>query len=572
MDISKYSDEKLVELIQKRFDRADKYAYDYHDLGIKYYQLYRSYQDKTDFPWHNNIFVPFIFTLIETSTARNMAMYSTSPVAQVVPRAGADAELCTDIRIYVNYFLENPDYEYYLEQYEVIKNKHIYGNGTMMNVPEFEDDAFSTYIGPRFDSIDFFSLYPDPSAKRGTRANWMILRYIKTWEEIEDLMIRGIYDEVSQDKIKENYGDFTNRKEEAISSIGKNTENILFEDKYEVIDYIQDGRIITLVGRSTPVRDTDKRKTKLPYRHPFTETRFVTNPGEYFGSGIPELVESLQEELNKIRTDRRNNVDLVMNKMFKRKSALVDLKQLIACPGGVIDVQNQDDIETLEFTDVTQNAYQEEALVKMDIENTTGEWTTQRGGPQQRREAATTIMQMHQTAQTRFNQYMNIDEKSMFRQQCKQILLQGKTFMASEDIDSIVGNSNKRIQNTPVEKLMKMYDYQFNSTSSSIHKDVRIEQLGRALDLLMKIPPQVIQANPTQFQIDMYEIVKELLENLDFRSVEDRILKRLNPGIELQSQAQASTPGGEIPIPSGTPPEQLMMSPDMGIPPEMLPR
>lgn len=567
------NDEKLVTFLQNRFAEAHKFADPYMELAQDYYKLYRSYKDSSGQPWKNNIFVPFTFTLCETYAARYIStVHGRSPVLNVVPLPGGNADLADEIQTIVNYYLENPEYEFVLEELETIKNKAIYGNGTMLISPSLDNSTgLWEFEGPLYEDQSIYQIYPDPHCKRLTRARFVYSRRERYWEEIKDFMDAGVFEEFSKEQLKENYGNlWENRHRQVLSAIGKTTaDDVTYSaDRWEELNYYEDGRIVTMLGRSTIVRDTDKKGSGvgLPYKHPFVEGKFVIHPNEYYGSGIPEIVKDMQEELNLIRNQRRDNVDLVINKMWKRNMfSNIDAEQLISAPGGIVDVANMDDLNPLEFTDVTTSAYQEEGVIKGDIESATGEWTTHRGGPADRRETATTNIQREQTAQVRTSLPIRITEITMFRELCKRILALVKTYMTEDEIRRITGRDHSQIARVPLKELMRCYDFQFTASAMNNLRDLRSRELSEAIKLLTSLPPELTARNVTPFMTDIYPVLKEALETLNFRNVDQTILKKIN-----QMQPQPGERAVPMPAPQTGVPEVGAAPMSMrGIPPEL---
>jgi hypothetical protein len=100
---------------------------------------------------------------------------------------------------------------------------------------------------------------------------------------------------------------------------------------------------------------------------------------ESYGKGIPELIEDEQEEINEIRNQRVDNVNLIMNKMIGIfEAALVNPKDLVSRPGAIIRLKANisDDIRRvimpIEIPDVTRSAYQETQDIERQVQERTG--------------------------------------------------------------------------------------------------------------------------------------------------------------------------------------------------------
>jgi hypothetical protein len=101
--------------------------------------------------------------------------------------------------------------------------------------------------------------------------------------------------------------------------------------------------------------------------------------GEPYGKGVIELILDEQDEINEIRNQRVDNVNLIMNKMIAVfDKAIVNRKDLNSQPGGIVRIKDQvsDDIRKvltpLEFPDISSSAYKETMEIERQIQERTG--------------------------------------------------------------------------------------------------------------------------------------------------------------------------------------------------------
>jgi len=127
---------------------------------------------------------------------------------------------------------------------------------------------------------------------------------------------------------------------------------------------------IVIANRTTVVRAVAN-----PYYHqrrPLIKVCFTNVPGEWYGMGLIEPVISLQNELNTVRRQRLDNVNLMINRMWKVLStADVDIDKLTAAPGGIVLTDNMAAIEPLPPQDITQSAYADAEKIVQDMFNAT---------------------------------------------------------------------------------------------------------------------------------------------------------------------------------------------------------
>jgi hypothetical protein len=94
-----------------------------------------------------------------------------------------------------------------------------------------------------------------------------------------------------------------------------------------------------------------------------------------YPSGYPELGREVQKEINETTNSRQDNVKLVMNKRYiVKRGAQVDLKSLVRNVAGSVTLANNpvEDVQALEFNDVTASAYQEQDRLNVEYDELTG--------------------------------------------------------------------------------------------------------------------------------------------------------------------------------------------------------
>ena len=89
-----------------------------------------------------------------------------------------------------------------------------------------------------------------------------------------------------------------------------------------------------------------------------------------YPAGYPELGREVQKEINEVANSRMDNVKLVMNKRYKvKRGAQVDLKSLVRnVAASVTLVSAMDDVEAIDFNDVTSSSYQEHDRLSVEMD------------------------------------------------------------------------------------------------------------------------------------------------------------------------------------------------------------
>lgn len=124
-------------------------------------------------------------------------------------------------------------------------------------------------------------------------------------------------------------------------------------------------------------RLTDPEPLKMTVFHgrrPYEMGRAILETHKAMSLSVPELVSGLQDDLNDTRNQRNDNVKFVLNKRWKvKRGANVDMSSLIRnVPGGITQVNNMEDVEEMEWQDVTQSAYMEEDRIAGNFDELAG--------------------------------------------------------------------------------------------------------------------------------------------------------------------------------------------------------
>lgn len=549
--------DKLGQFLQA-YQRSEDYTRTYFDRAKTHYKHYRLYRDKKDYPYANSIFCPDTFNFVEDAAAKEVqALLGSSPVYQVIPRKGGVVEIANQLNVVLQWAIETPEFEFFIEFLDFKKNSAIFGTSFLGVLPDFKfTDQGLVYAGPRFDFNDFWDIFPDPLARRlGRNCRYIIKRSKPYFEELMDMEQKGIYKNVRQMETL-NSGDIDDERKQLLMDI--RVQQYISDDKdvHEILEMYSYGHIITVGDRQVILRDTRSDKFRpYPYDIPLVDDRYVPVPGEFYGMGIPEILRDLQADKNTVRSQRRENVDLILNKILKlRSGADVDIDTLKFFPGAVWMVEDTDrDIKELDLRDVTQSAYQEEEHLDMDMERATGQYRYSQGQAPQREETATGIIRLQQAAQSRMDISLKMTEFSAMRQIATKIILQVRQFMTQQEYERIVGEPDAGFYKIPLEDIQRFYDFMPVGSSITRVKEQRAKQLMEGLKMLMSIPPQVQQMGG--FQVNYRKMIEMGMEEaLDIKNYQQIIMDAPPPPPPPTGPGGGPQSGGGPPLP----PDELL--------------
>lgn len=375
-------------------------------------------------------------------------------------------------------------------------------------------------------NIDFWDFWVDPtgwdidSCRYVWHRVWMTRPQIQ--RELELLRKTGIGEvtDVDWDSIAGTSEELFEGQAERLSSIGYThpttdapfgEEDMKRLGRYEVLHYWEDGRHAIIINRAVVAYDGPN-----PYwRHgkkPFCVATFDPLPGEFYGLSAVQLIEHLQAELNTIRNQRIDNASFCLNKMWGvNPSADIDESELVSRPNGIIHMQ-PNDAWPIQIGDVNQSSYQEEIIVRNDMENVLGVPAIVRGVTPSRKETATEVITKNNNASIRFDAKIMLIE-DVFKRLAYLMDCNNQQFISQERVVRQYGPDGAEEWATiEPDALIGEWDYipAGSSIDPAANRDIRREQL---MQLVMYATPQT---NP---YLDLYELTRQLMESMDVRGV-----------------------------------------------------
>lgn len=518
----------------------------------RFYKLYRSYRDPSTNPYKSNIFVPYTFSIVESVVPKMLGtVFNTRPIISVQPRKGRAVGVSKLLETLLEYQLDEEQLEFFSKILEFFKEACIYGTAFMKVVPRFNDDELVSFNYIDLEPIDLFNIFPDYRAKSIRRMKHIIQLFYLDYDELEQLERQGFYKNVKElEYLVESQINIDEAKRNRLSSIGILDEYGFDSQRkvIEVLEYWDKDKIYTIGGRKVILKEEDNPFGGLL---PFIMARYIPVQHELYGIGIPEITESLQEELNTVRNQRMDNVNLILNRMFiANKYAGIDFDQLVSYPGNVILTTDMNAIQALDTRDITRSAYIEEEIIKRDIDAAAGEFGYSRGEPPDRRETATGIVRLQQAANIRFDTIVKSLEFTVLRHIAKMFLWLDYHFLPPEQMMKIVGerefieNNGMDFYQQDIEEVLKQYNFQPMGSATTAVKEVRVQQLMQAYMLFNRDP-----------LINQVALRRMVLSALEIKN-EDELLQppppQMMPG-PMQAQApEAGVESAEGAV--GTPP------------------
>ena len=345
------------------------------------------------------LFIPMAFSTVETILP---AMLSASPKMGVRPRNPFSEANVYNVRAMLE--AQQEQIKYPLRLQTIAKDGLITGTGVQktywrrdlrmrkVNQPDLfggaqmVEELQELFDDPDAAAVDPFDFIVDPFcasiefADGAFHRTWRSTRYIKRmvethqWRNLDELKVATGDPRVLG-------GDGTQRYSEVWAqrrmigdrdTIGAGGDALGKSDVHEVLEFHDGDRVVTILNRQVVVASGDN--PNWHGRLPFQVFRPTENPHQLHGKGEIEPIEHLQEELNTLRTQRRYNADLVLQRVFAYHEGMVEKEDIQFGPGWAIGV-NGDPREMLfpiQVGDIPYSGYQEEDRLVGDFDRTTG--------------------------------------------------------------------------------------------------------------------------------------------------------------------------------------------------------
>lgn len=377
--------------VRTAYTRSQNFLNPYFTKWQTYYELYRGFQANKHYQGRANLFVPLAFENIEDVNSRIFKAFNG---VRSIP---GDGKTRVDAARKAEKMLEYQSRIYNFKKAfeDQRQDASIYGYGInkvgwIYNKAKSKDHPVVMCIDP----ADYFF---DPDGDTRDNLRFEIHR---TWETLHDLRKNPNYFNLGLLMGQDTHAD-TNPapaigsanasdalKNSRYSAVGLNQPTN--QGKFEVIEYwglfketeVSDEceYLITMAGNRVI------RLEKNPYLdifkdgildemscRPFSVMKDTDVAHQYIGVGMVEPIQRLLEELNDTRNQRMDNVTLIVDQMYYvLEEADVNEDDLIARGGGVVYGTVPGGVTPLPRGDVTQSAYQEEVVIKEDIQRALG--------------------------------------------------------------------------------------------------------------------------------------------------------------------------------------------------------
>ena len=408
--------EELTKEFLGEFQRFETWRKPYENLWNEIYRLYLSVLQSFKTPTRAKIFIPVTFQVIEAALPKLLnVVVAQREFFEVIPNNDVESERTVADRIKKLILHQLDKAKFVLRFVDFLKQLLLNGTSYMYiywkvkrewvwtRTPIREDVSFlgfrlgsrivrweekKEYIvterRPEIEILDVLDVYPDPMAQEEDQGKAV---WIRAWADLDDLKEQGRgkypqYENTENPELasgKGSSGSYAEVRQQRYGARGQ-TDPTVASNKVELLmrwgkcDLDGDGikeETVTVIGNRRVLLQAKAN----PFHHqkrPLIKGTLFPVPMEWFGIGLIEPVIPLQHELNTLRRQRLDNINLVLNRMWKVNTlADVDMETLVSTPNGTVLTDDMNAVEALETPDVTQSSFNDASIVQADIENVT---------------------------------------------------------------------------------------------------------------------------------------------------------------------------------------------------------
>jgi hypothetical protein len=415
---------ELVKRVLAAFGEGEDRHKAFRKSADRYYGLYRSYRNlKASYAdaqprdvdsilrdvkhgFGTDLFIPYVLSTIETTLPR---MLSANPRLLVTPGTPEAEPNVENVRLMIDRQQAKQDYPLILQDVaklglmtgigvQKVMWREVWQRGAkVLQKPTIETTDGAKwvegsrdklrYCGPKAECVDPWDFIWDPYAHDIETCRWVIHRFWvadegiaqrvkdKEWKLPAGIKLEDVQGQASEEKRSEIWAE-----RDAAAGYPSGDKSGGKGKMHEVWEFHDGAEVIVVLDRTVPVAYGPN-----PYWHgelPFQVFRPTKVPMEMVGIGLPESIEDLVEEMNVLRSQRRDAASFALNPPMAYFDGMVDIGDVQWAAGMFIPVDGdpKDLMHQFQVGDVPHSGYQEEANLQRDIERVTGIDDTLSGG------------------------------------------------------------------------------------------------------------------------------------------------------------------------------------------------
>jgi len=242
---------------------------------------------------------------------------------------------------------------------------------------------------------------------------------------------------------------------------------------------------------------SDPKPLKEVYLHnmrPYVMGCVILEAFRVYVSGMVELGQGLQSSANDLSNQRRDNVNLALNKRYHiQRGKNVDLNALMRnVPGGGVLMDDLESVEVVHTPDVTSSSYQEQDRINVDFDEIMGQFS--QSSVQTNRSMNETVggLQLVSSGANQMTEYLiKIFAITWYQPMIYQMVALEQAYETDEVLLALAGENSKIYQKYGINEITDELLRQNLTITVNVGMDAtdpikRIEKLSYALDAIAK--------------------------------------------------------------------------------------
>jgi hypothetical protein len=559
------NDEQKLAYLVGQYDNWKTYRQkNYDSVFIEVYKLYKCFRNREVSNWQSNVFLPYVFSVIETVFPRIMEyVYQGDEFVRALPRGMEDYNQAEIVDKLIQYQIDTQIQNLFLELAEHFKTCLIYGNGIGKLTWNVKENR------PEFFNIDIFDFVVEPYKKHIETMDGMYQVYDKFVDQLFQLQQEGLAGHKNVGKLfstsqtKESEPD----KQQKNSEVGKSSKSqnkrnsaLIYEfwGKVPIQDRIDldagfsaakyEEKLVLIANRKHLIREVPN-----PYItsynpdgfKPFIASKNYIDPQEFYSMGEIYPIRDLQHEANELENNMLDNLKIIINRMWQvTHTAGIDLDTLYSYPGAIFQTNELDQLRPIDHRDIPPSYFESRQHRLQDIDKATGVYDYTRGANTPgMTDTVGGITSLIEEANMRFGVKIKVLQMTSITEFARKLFMLDKIFIRGADFPVRIANEEGYGWITISEdNLAGMYDFKPIGVSMLGNKLARQNALIRLGELFSKFPP-------------IPPLAEQILKEYDMKNT-DQVMSylRMMWGMPVEGAGAPPIPAGTrgqgIPLPS----------------------
>lgn len=407
-----------------------------------------------------------------------------------------------------------------------------------------------TYDDPDLKFLDLGLFYIDPNAEDVESGQYCGHVCFETKEYLQSMHDQGIWNidwkKIPKDSKRNEAKDFRNSQ----VGIPADTGYVHDDEKnlYEIHYYWEDDKCVVLINRAYIAMEGPN-----PFEHlkkPYVSDTYIKDPGNFYGIGVMENIEDLQDELNVERNQRIDFRSASLRRTFTQlRGATVTPANWEIKANGRILVDDHGDIAEMKMNPLPADSFNEEHVIKGDMQDVTGAQDVVMG-TSGASETATTTMSKDNNASMRFKLVISSIEKRLLVGVSRFMIQLNQQFIGESRLLDMDGDQTDEFIELSPDDIQG--EFRLIAAGSSVEPAANKEAFKQRMVELYSI----VSKDPfmQQFPIKRRNLLKKVFEVFQIKDTDDLLptdeelqLFEQNQLMQAQQEAQAkfSSAGGQ---------------------------